>query len=158
MAQAIEKGEPGFIVARQGAKPLPDIDLDHTWWSPAGFPNDCLCNECGHKYADFATRQLPACPKCSRTHTDQAKFDASLKSTPPGGNVYSLKTKKCFFPGCTFAFPGPGHDHQPKTQACSDGHDGCRGDDAFVEGGGLCYCTNVRGVHGRRVSCPPKEG
>jgi hypothetical protein len=74
MAQAIEKGEPGFIVAKPGAKPLPDIDLD----------------------------PLP-------------------------------------------------------TVKCADGHEGCRGDDAFVEGGGLCYCTNIRGVHGRRVSCPPKE-
>lgn len=40
---------------------------------------------------------------------------------------------------------------------CRDGHVGCHGDDPFDMNGGLCRCTNVCGLHDRRISCPPKE-
>jgi hypothetical protein len=73
--------------------------------------------------------------------------------------------------------PTPGPDGQPSAEAmaitnqlagvsedilpptCADGHVGCHGDEPFADeasadGKTICYCTRIRGIHGRRVGCP----
>lgn len=42
----------------------------------------------------------------------------------------------------------------PAAPTCADGHPNCRADDPRVPGAGPCHCSNIRGAHDRRVSCP----